>query len=87
MCRGPSPVVRVDVAVDRDRHEGAVEHVGVASDPAVRRVHDHGFLREVQTVPVVDQLFHAHVRLRCVGELASGNQGRHVSRIFVRGRF
>jgi hypothetical protein len=76
----------VDVAVGRDRHAGAVEHVGIASDPAVQRVHDHGFLREVQTVPVADQLFHAHVRLTSVGELASGDLGRHVSRIFVCGR-
>src|SRR5215211_6992559 len=65
------PIVRVDVAVDGDDHEGAVEHVGVGGDSAVWRAQDHGLLGEIKRVPVVEHLLHAHIRRAGVCDLAT----------------
>src|SRR5918995_1737571 len=80
------PIVRVDVTVDGDDHEGAVEHVGVGGNPAVGRGQDHGLLAEVQSVPVVEHLLHAHVRRAGVSDLAGRDKSRNDLRVPSLGR-
>src|SRR5215213_10624486 len=72
-----SSKVRVDVAVDRDGHEGAVDHICVTGDGAVGRDDDHGVLGEVQRMPLVEQLLQGHVRCAGVGQLAGVDQNRN----------
>src|ERR687890_2903128 len=78
------PIVRVDVTVDGDDHEGAVENVGVGGCAAVGGGHDHGLLSEIKRVPVVVHLLHAHVRLARVRDLASRDEDCHLLRVFAR---
>src|SRR5215211_925626 len=77
------PIVRVDVAVDGDDHEGAVEHVGVGGDSAVWRAQDHGLLGEIKRVPVVEHLLHAHIRRAGVCNLAGRDKSRNDLRVLL----
>src|SRR5215213_10075221 len=79
------PILRVDVTIDGDDHKGAVEHVGVGGDSAVGRGQDHCLLSEIERVPVVEHLLHAHIRGAGVCDLAGRDKSRNGLRVLARG--
>src|SRR5919112_755971 len=79
------PILRVDVTIDGDDHKGAVEHVGVGGDSAVGRGQDHSLLSEIERVPVVEHLLHAHIRGAGVCDLAGRDKSRNGLRVLARG--